>query len=126
MNGIYQCQMCQDSGRISGTRGEAIACQNCIQGAEYARQLNRSTTSARPGLPRDRLPRLAAKTRGSDALSPTEIAFLLKTLLYGGVATAVFLLCRADRGERGVPQVSESDASEADRAAEYSTWEPEK
>jgi hypothetical protein len=125
MNGVYQCRMCQDSGRLAGPRDVAIACPHCARGAEYAQQLDRSETGARPRSIVGRPPRPVPQPRATGgALAPAEIAFALKSLLYVGVVAVVFFLYRADRGESDL-QEAESNAPGADRAAEYSTWEPE-
>jgi hypothetical protein len=118
--------MCQDSGRLA-SEGEVIACPHCARDAEYARQLRLSGTGTRPGSTAGRLPRPTPRPQATEGrtLAPTEIAVVLKMLLYAGVAAAVFFLYRTDRGGHDPPQASESDAPGADTTTGYSTWEPE-
>lgn len=126
MNGVYQCPMCQDSGRLA-SEGEAIPCPHCARGAEYARQFHPSATDIRRTSTAGRSPIPTSRPQATKGgiLAPTEIAVVLKTLLYAGVAAAVFCLYRMDRGEHDLQQVSESDVPRADTTTGYSTWEPE-
>jgi hypothetical protein len=105
MNHSFDCQACQNSGRVGDPRGSVIPCPHCERGAEYRRQ---SASQAAIG----------------EAWTPAHAAVLLKAVLYVASTAMAFALYRftADNaaGDLVVRPDSQADLS----GAEYSSWEP--
>jgi hypothetical protein len=106
MNHSFDCQACQNSGRVGDPRGSVIPCPHCERGAEYRRQ---SASQAAIG----------------EAWTPAHAAVLLKAVLYVAATAMAFALYHFTTDNAAGDLVVVPDSEAGSSPPEFSTWEPE-